>query len=275
MKTIDEFLSNVNIILSDVTSINEDTFVKFNGEAYPNSGIAVIMAGPPASGKSTIIKQQLLIDGKIIDPDRVSELMTEKILKKAQTADEKTKEELLKPFGGETPDLKNPEHVEILHFMFKKYKDVIRHEFLKDKSNNLPNIIVDTTAKDTKYLNTLIDEFYNVGYYIVLVFMIADLHKGLERNKQRSRTVKDDVIVDIYFKIYRNLPKMLENGELSKLGDVWVVFSSNNFDKKNYKERFKDTAFKLEKSGDKFIFSDDMKKKINDIVNNSYFADYN
>ena len=138
LKTIDEFLNNVNIILSDVTSINEDTFVKFNGEAYPNSGIAVIMAGPPASGKSTIIKQQLLIDGKIIDPDRVSELMTEKILKKAQTADEKTKEELLKPFGGETPDLKNPEHVEILHFMFKKYKDVIRHEFLKDKSNNLP-----------------------------------------------------------------------------------------------------------------------------------------
>ncbi len=75
----------INITESDIRTmigkainiLNEGTVVTFNGEAYPPSGWAVIVVGGVSSGKSTIEKNKLLINGKIINSDHWREMVAD------------------------------------------------------------------------------------------------------------------------------------------------------------------------------------------------------
>ena len=68
-KNLGILLSNLRILEKGIDTISENTFVNANDINYPKENVAIIMAGSPASGKSTIIKEQLLVDGKVINSD--------------------------------------------------------------------------------------------------------------------------------------------------------------------------------------------------------------
>lgn len=57
-----------------INNLNENKTVTFNGQINPNYGWAVIMAGGAGVGKSTVVRNQLPITGKLVSSDYFKEL---------------------------------------------------------------------------------------------------------------------------------------------------------------------------------------------------------
>ena len=68
-----------NMVYDALCLLNEGTAVTFGGKAYPTSGWAVIVVGGVSSGKTTIEKSKLLINGKIINSDHWREIVADAV----------------------------------------------------------------------------------------------------------------------------------------------------------------------------------------------------
>ena len=123
-KNLGILLSNLRILEKGIDTISENTFVNANDINYPKENVAIIMAGSPASGKSTIIKEQLLVDGKVINSDDFIDLYINQLKNQVEKATEKEKEELLKPFGGKMPNKSNSRHLTKLYNIVVNDKDL-------------------------------------------------------------------------------------------------------------------------------------------------------
>ena len=57
----------------------------------------------------------------------------------------------------------------------------------------LQNLIIDTTSRDTDLLIKWIDILKEIGYYVVILYVITKLETALNRNKNsdRDRVVDD------------------------------------------------------------------------------------
>ena len=128
----------------------------------------VIMAGLPASGKSTYIKNNLQ-GFDIVDCD-----------------------ELKKSINGYDP--MNPQ---LVHAQSKVLeKSVIYKNFHEGIS-----FVYDTTASNTDNVIYLINTAHELGYTVHVVHISVSLDTALYRNARRERVVPEDVIIDKYGKM--------------------------------------------------------------------------
>ena len=117
-----------------------------------------------------------------------------------------------KVFNTETPtgikqslrnlNLKNPDHVSVLHTLVKAMgiKDNSLMYMLKGKDNpeTLPNIMFDITAKDINDITDVIPMLKKAGYdakNIHLTWILTNYVVAMDNNKQRERMVPEDILL--------------------------------------------------------------------------------
>jgi len=134
--------------------------------------MAVLMIGCPGAGKSYVAKKIIKediekgIEYTVINPDLEKERKTDY-------------------------DPKNPQ---------------VHHEWSKEESNKKllkgvqegKNLLIDKTGTNVYKYSSLINTLKFKGYYTKLVYVKVPLLVALERNKKRSRTVPENIVVDKY-----------------------------------------------------------------------------
>lgn len=275
-----EFYQNLSVLLAklrsleNVEAISENTFINAKDINYPTENVAVIMAGSPASGKSTIIKEQLLVDGKKINSDDFIDVYITQLKNQLKNASEEEKQRLLKPFNGKLPDKNNPKHVTLLYDILVKDKNFaskMRDLFLSPQkgSSVLQNLIIDTTSRDTDLLIKWIDILKEIGYYVIILYVITKLETALNRNKNkdRNRVVDDKYLIHTYKQIHDIFPTIIQDGTLHNCDELWIIFSEDAKQDKSIKEKYSGTAFKMYKKGNVFVIPNDIRAKLYNMIN--------
>lgn len=268
---IDELKRTLAIISA---ALAENKFINAQNINYPSKNVAVIMAGSPGSGKSTIIKERLLVDGKRINPDDLIDYYIMRLKQKLKSATDEEKEILLKPFDGKLPDKNNEKDVEQLYNIIvrdKEYSSIIRDNFINSQrhnSNNLQNIIIDTTSSDAKTLLYWINQLKEIGYYVMILYVVSKLKSALNRNKNRDRVVNDDYLMKTYKTINNMFPNMIQDGSLKMCDELWIIFNDDIENGEYISGEYGGTAFKMyKKDNGKFIIPSDILNKLMSLIN--------
>ncbi len=154
-------------------------------------GQVIFLVGGAASGKSTAIKK--FIDAssyKVLNPDDTKELIS-RAAQQGLGA--------FKDLKGIDPN--SPEGSQKLHqYILKTKISSKRARLVTQKTNRaeLPNIIYDRTFSFAGEFKKISQGLVHAGYKaenIHVVFVFTDVEIALERNRTRSRTLPDDVII--------------------------------------------------------------------------------
>lgn len=125
----------------------------------------IFMVGAPAAGKSTT-RQKLFPTLPVIDPDEIKK-------------------------GLEGYDPKKPW---LVHSQSKK---ISREMFTTYLEKNI-SFTYDTTGGNVERMEKEIGEAREKGYQIVILLVTCPLAECLKRNRQRERTVPDEVVIEIW-----------------------------------------------------------------------------
>lgn len=126
------------------------------------------MIGPPASGKSTT-RQDSYPSHRVIDPDEIKTSLP-----------------------GYDP--KNPSRVHLLS------KKIARQEF-EESVKEGTSFVYDTTGGNTERMIREMAEARAAGFTITLLRVHAPLKTCLRRNRERERTVPDEVVREIWYEV--------------------------------------------------------------------------
>jgi predicted kinase len=191
-------------------SLNEERVVGFDDE---NKGNFVVMMGGPGSGKSFTSGNLLnLKNYKYINVDTY-------------------RENLAKKLG---LDIKNPEDNQKILDMTYTTSDPRNKtiQFLKkflqlksDSDTELPNVVFDAGGSQVEVIKDVLKLAKAAGYETTLVYVRTDLEVALDRNRQRDRTLADEMVID-YWNKCENTFEMLSK----EYDNVWVVFNNEPYD---------------------------------------------
>lgn len=241
IKNFNEFineseLKRINEENIEIVDFINEKLVTFGNKAYPKFGNIVILAGGAGSGKGFIKDNLLGIEGWTFDVDDLKTLAL-----KAN----KFKERVQKDLGRDLNsfDLKNPEDVSDLHYIVndfygmddKKIANLYKSVLLADPKRK-PNIIFDVTLKDMRKLQKLTDYSKKLGYdnkNIHIVWVVNDVEVAKEQNKNRPRTVPEEILVNTHRGASATMSDIINMGKnLSKYmdGDIVFVFSKKDVD---------------------------------------------
>ena len=239
--------------------IDENTVVTFDGQMFPESGYATILAGGPGSGKSYISSRKIAIDAKVFDVDRLKQLyiMAQKSGKITDTRDY---------------DLSKPEDVSALHQKVKdlglkdKQEEAFYNSLSKDR---LPNIMYDITGDDPNKLEKLGAKLKSVGYKVTLVWVITNRQIAMIQNLSRSRIVSQKIFHEIHNAIAKNVFPFLK-ARASSYDEAWLIFNSKEAVKElphSTKKQLDNIGIvKLEKQGKGFNIPNDIAMMIYNIL---------
>lgn len=228
--------------------------VSFGGIVYPKFNNIVILAGGSGSGKGFVIKNVLLINGKVFDIDDLKTLVIRNpdfdaaffdylehgYKPKNRVLDNRVAEIIQKRLPPGKLDLKDPVNTSILHFFtaFKDYDNKLKHNmfFQAAKTDRKPNVIFDVTMKDTNILD-MIHKYVILGGYspenVHLVWVLNSVQKALDQNASRDRRVTDEIIRETHRGVSETMRRILKDYNtmmpsgmpVSELiqGDIWIV----------------------------------------------------
>ena len=130
-------------------------------------------------------------------------------------------------------DLKNSEHVELLHFLVKATgaKEKTLDSMLNGaKLGKLPNILFDITFKDLEEFNLVIPDLLRVGYEprnIHLTWVLTDYKVAIENNQNRDRVVADDIILQTHRGAAQTVYALVKDGTPPEInGRVDVILNN-------------------------------------------------
>ena len=235
-------------LLSSVGESLEAKLITFGGHAYPKEGQVLILAGGAGSGKGFQLSRLIGIEGKVFDVDKFKEMAVgEDVSKK--------KKELFRHFLMKHPpvadyvqenhidfdklNLKDPKDVSVLHHIIKlsglddEYKDYVSR-FSDSKTK--PNLIFDKTCKSRKDLQEVFDTVVSAGYKkenIHLVWVVNDLNVAVVQNRERSRTIDEELLRKIHAGVSRTMNELIrETDGINQYvgGDVWISFNKEKVD---------------------------------------------
>lgn len=162
-----------------------------NGAKY---GQVIFLVGGAASGKSTAIRK--FIDAgsyKIINPDDTKALIAKAAAKGLPAFKE------LKGIDPNTPEGSQKLHKFILKTKISSKKaKLITPAGRGDKTKYLPNIMYDRTFSFAGEFKKISQSLIRAGYKaenIHVIYLMTDVKIALKRNRERDRTLPDDVIV--------------------------------------------------------------------------------
>jgi len=240
--TLKEFIQ-----MKDYEQLDEKLILYNNGKKY---GQIVFLAGGAGSGKGFARKQFMGAESfKVRDVDELKSQFME-----LSRLDKFTTKELLAKYGRKLPDkwknvaqkimidqgikiskfdLKNSEHVELLHFLVKATgaKEKTLDSMLNGaKIGKLPNILFDITFKDLDEFNRVVPDLLRVGYEprnIHLTWVLTDYKVAIENNKNRSRTVADDILLQTHQGAARTVYALVKDGTPPEInGRVDVILNN-------------------------------------------------
>ena len=187
------------------------------------------------SGKGFAYSNIIGFEGKKFDVDEIKSNMLK--YKPKQLSDM-----FLKQTGRELSsiDLKNSTDVSVLHQFVSNNKidDKFIENFLaaQAKLKNKPNIIFDVTLKNTKKLQEISDYVTAVGYdksNIHVVWIMNKFEVAYEQNKQRARSVSDEIMFTTHTGASLTMKELVANSnKWSKVanGDYWILFNQAKVD---------------------------------------------
>lgn len=206
-----------------------------NKSSYPRFNNILVLAGGAGSGKGFAYSNIIGFEGKKFDVDEIKSNMLK--YKPKQLSDM-----FLKQTGRELSsiDLKNSTDVTILHQFVSdnKIDDKFIENFLaaQAKLKNKPNIIFDVTLKNTKKLQEISDYVTAVGYdksNIHVVWIMNKFEVAYQQNKQRARSVSDEIMFTTHTGASLTMKELVENSKKwSKVanGDYWILFNQAEVD---------------------------------------------
>ena len=177
-------------------------------------------------------------------------------------------------------DLKNPEHVFILHLAIKEMG--IKHKtlelLLSDlKQAYLPNILFDVTLKEIDDITDVLPTLLEVGYEsrnIHIVWVLTNYHVAVRANKDRERVVPDDILLKTHEGAANTMYDLIKaNGVPGLDGSVHVIL--NNRDQTIFWERPDGTKtdtvkgftyLTLKKEGQKFYDKNEVNTQLLDWI---------
>lgn len=251
-----------------------DQRVTFDKKAYPKSGWAIMMSGIPGAGKSTAIKNYLLIDAKVLDSDRIKTLVLNKVkidIDKGNNTE--LVKSILEHFNGRIPDLSNEEDAQEIHMFLIKEKRLFSNyvkQFLRNKSSK-ENFIIDATGNNAKTIDKYSNLFRTLGYKICVVLVATELkiakERAINRKNTEGRAVTEEYIEQIYNSLIKKFPNILDSLDTNNIDEFWVILNNNEFsllEKKN-------NCIKLKKENGKFVIDDDLLKQVQASKNENIF----
>ena len=212
-----------------------------NDGAYPKDGQILIMAGGGGSGKSFILENLLLFEGKIFNIDKSKEFLRIYGKKKPNgTIAKKFKDR----YGYELKDisLKNSQHCNDIHEFLVQYRLAFEPQALFFKaaqvSKTKPNVIFDMTLSQLDRLE-IVSAYAQEGGYdpknIHVVWVLNDIKVALDQNAKRERSEPTDVIVKAHNGVAQSMKALFDYSDKWRHaidGDIWIVFNKRNVDVK-------------------------------------------
>ena len=225
--------------------ILEKRVVTFDGLSNSNFGQCLILAGGPGSGKGTMKNSKIVGSFKSFDVDELKKLYMD--MQKAGKIDDPNEY-----------DLKNPEDVSKLHTLVKSrgWKKKQRQNWWGERSKTnprrLPNVLFDMVSDNPDDIIDVIMYAKPLGYKINLAWVVSNIDIARQANKNRPRTVPDDVLEKGHEKCYDCMMNLFNNKWPALSNDIdngWVIFSPG-YHRKYDGPFVKDQVLKIEKTND-------------------------
>ena len=89
----------------------------------------------------------------------------------------------------------------------------------------LPNIIFDTVGTHVDLIKELLNLAKSKGYTTTMIYVKCDLETALQRNRQRERTLSDEVVKDYHNRVAKTFDVLFPLYD-----DAWVVDNSGEMD---------------------------------------------
>lgn len=248
-----------NFIIEEL--VNEARQIQLTGDTKFNQFI--VMAGGAASGKG-FAQSFINADFKVLDVDALKEQYAKRY-PNPDSPDKKL-------------NFKDPSDVSKLHELVKKtgWKETQRRmigaSVRANRSDRLPNILLDITAKDTEDF-IVANALAPAPYRKTLVWVVQSLDVAQLQNSERSRSVPREILKKTHEGSYKTVLQWLEKPEGPTFDDVWIYLAKNPKQREYSDSELKNRVYKLEKNGDKFIIPDDLKKEIDEFRNSSVDMD--
>lgn len=232
MKTFNQHLTE-ELELQESAEILMEKLITFGGQAYPNFGNVVIMAGGAGSGKGFVLSNLVGLEGKVLDVDELKTAAA-----KSPLIRKRVKAETGMDIEEIAADLKNPENVGKLHDIIAnvleldtRKQKVLMRGILGAAPDRKPNLVFDTTLKDLQKLGNLSRMLTNVGYEkknIHIVWVVNDIEVAKSQNLKRSRTVPAEILVNTHRGASQTMADIVNMGKtLKRYMDGDIVFAFN------------------------------------------------
>lgn len=218
---------------NEFCSLNE-ALITFGGKAYPKFGQVVILAGGAGSGKGFISSKLMGIEGITLDVDRLKELAMASTLVAGRIKRE-TGQDISKF------DMKNPDNVSKIHSLLSKgtikgNEKRIFTGIMSAAHDRKPNLIFDVTLKDMQKVAAISSQVETLGYErgnVHLVWVMNDINIAMKQNKERSRVVPENILVQTHEGASLTIKKLMAMGEGTRRyldGDMWIAFNKVGVD---------------------------------------------
>jgi len=220
----------------DKTQIEElcEALITFGGKAYPKFNNVIIMAGGAGSGKGFVLSNLVGAEGYVFDVDALKTLAS-----KSKLLQDRVKKEFGDDLTQLAANLKKPENVSRLHEIIDglgisdRRTKTLYKTVLRAPADRKPNIIFDVTLKDLRKLENLSRSVQAIGYDakdIHIVWVVNDIEVAKKQNKERDRTVPEEILVNTHRGVSQTMGDIINMGKgLQRYMDGEIVFAFNAF----------------------------------------------
>tara|TARA_R110002074_G_scaffold193421_3_gene359257 strand:- start:474 stop:1130 length:657 start_codon:yes stop_codon:yes gene_type:complete len=165
---------------------NFQTFLE-EGVNDPSIFKAVFLAGGPGSGKSFVVGKTALksLGFRLINSD----VAFENGLKKAGLTTD-------------PDDIASAQGQDV-----RASAKALTGKMLDRALHGRMGIVIDGTGKDYNKIKGQVDLLRSIGYSVHMIFVNTDLETALERNKQRSRSLENDLVKKMWKAVQNNIGK--------------------------------------------------------------------
>ena len=233
MKSFNSFLNEEILAAGQDAEMLMEKLITFGGQAYPNYGHIVLMAGGAGSGKGFVLSNLVGVEGKVFDVDELKTMASKTPAIKRRVA-----QELGVDLEDLASNLKNPENVGKLHDIMGDYLKIDKRKeqafyrgVLAAPADRKPNIIFDMTLKSLDKLDKIAKDAAKLGYdkkNIHIVWVVNDIEVAKQQNAARARTVPSEILVNTHRGAANTMGDIINMGtRLKKYIDGDIVFAFN------------------------------------------------
>lgn len=197
-----------------ISEFADDHFIT-EGPYDPGIFKAIFLAGGPGSGKSYVAQQLLRGSGlKSVNSDTIYEYLAKK-----------------QEFDLGDPDKVASDQGQQMRNRAKELTLTQQEKYLEGRLG----LIIDGTGKDVTKVAKQSEELKKLGYQTMMIFVNTNLEVAKERNRQRARSVPDEMVTKMWQQVQDNIMKFQQ---VFGAGNFMVVDNSGGLEDPDRKANF-------------------------------------